>query len=244
LCNFERIGSSFVQPLRKAETKVITLPNPEKLAKKGHFLEAAKIYQGRAVQEGDEHKKRRFLNFAARYYESAGEFSLSVKCFLESKDVDRALASAVIAKNAKILSNALVEAGYKQEEIVRLLLRCGLKLVEAREFAEAHAFAREAYGFGHSVVAEAMLGLIDGYVQGSSEKVAASAKALRIPSESDLLAREIGFVANKFLASMPKVAGQAKEMPTHCPECGAPLPAKRRGRVIECQYCGYPVRLD
>jgi hypothetical protein len=127
---------------------------------------------------------------------------------------------------------------------VRLLLGCGLRLVEAREFAEAHTFAREAYGFGHSVMAEALLGLIDGYMQNSSEKVAASVKALRIPSESDSLAREIGFVANKFLVNMPKVAGEAKELPTHCPECGAPLPAKRKGRVIECEYCGYPVRLD
>lgn len=220
------------------------MPNPEKLVKKGRFFEAAKIYHERAAQERDEHKKRRFFNFAARYYESAGEFSLAVKCFLESKDMDRALVAAVRARNAKILSNALVEAGYKQEDIVKLLLKCGLRLVEAREFAEAHAFAREAYGFGHSIMAEALLGLIDGYMQGSSEKVAASVKSLRIPSESDSLAREIGFVANKFLVGMPKVAGEAKEMPTHCPECGAPLPAKRKGRVIECEYCGYPVRLD
>ena len=232
-----------MQSLWKTETKVIPLPNPEKLAKRGRFLEAAKIYRERAVQERDEHKKRRFLNFAARYYESAGEFSFAVRCFLESKDVDRALASAVMAKNAKVLSNALVESGYKQEEIVRLLLRCGLKFVEAKEFAEAQTFAKEAYGFGHLVIAEALLGLVEGCMQSSSEKVAASVKTTQILSESDSLAREIGFLANKFLVSMPKVAGQAKEMPTHCPECGAPLPAKRKSRVIECEYCGYPVRL-
>jgi len=221
------------------------LTGQEKFAEeiKRHF-DAARHYQERAAQERDQHKKRRFLNFAGRYYESAGEFSLAEKCFLESKDMDRALGSAVRAKNAKILSNALVEAGYKQEEIVRLLLKCGLKFIEAKEFAEAHIFAKEAYEFGRPVTAEALLALIDGYIQGSSEKVAASVKALRIPGESDPLAREIGFVANKFLLSMPKVAGEAKEMPTHCPECGAPLPAKRKGRVIECEYCGYPVRLD
>lgn len=233
-----------MQPLWKAEAKVVVLRNPEKLVKKGRFLEAAQIYYERAKQERDEHKKRRFLNFAARYYESAGEFSLAVKYFLESKDMDRALAAAVTAKNPKILSNALVEIGYKQEEIVKLLLRCGLRSVEAREFTEAHQFAREAYGFGHPVTAEAMLNLIDGYMQSNSEKVANSVKALQIPSESDSLAREISFVANKFLGSMPKVAGQPKEMPTHCPECGAPLPAKQKGRIIECEYCGYPVRLD
>ncbi|HML03089.1 MAG TPA: zinc ribbon domain-containing protein [Candidatus Bathyarchaeia archaeon] len=233
-----------MQPLWKPKAKVVILRNPEKLVKKGRFLEAAQIYYERATQDRDEHKKRRFLNFAARYYESAAEFSLAVKCFLESKDPDRALAAAVTAKNPKILSNALVEAGYKQEEIVRLLLKCGLRSLEAREFTETHAFAIEAYGFGHPVMAEALLNLIDGYVQTSSEKIAASIKAMQIPSESDPLAREIGFVANKLLVSMPKVAGQAKEIPTHCPECGAPLPAKRKGRIIECEYCGYPVRLD
>jgi tetratricopeptide (TPR) repeat protein len=220
------------------------LPNPEKLVKERRFFDAAKIYHERAVQERDDHKKRRFLNFAARYYESAGEFSLAMKCFLESKDLDRALASAVKAKNGKILSNALIEAGYKQEEIVRLLLKCGLRLVEAREFAEAHTFAGEAYGLGHSAIAEALLTFIDGCVQSSPERVIASIKALQIPSESDSLAREISFVANKFLTSMPKVSGSAKEIPTHCPECGAPLSAKRKGKVIECEYCGYPVRLD
>jgi len=233
-----------MQPLWKPKTKVVILRNPEKLVKKGRFLEAAQIYYERATQERDEHKKRRFLNFAARYYESAAEFSLAVKCFLESKDMDRALAAAVTAKNPKILSNPLVEAGYKQEEIVKLLLTCGLRSVEAREFIGAHAFARDAYGFGQPVMAEAMLNLIDGYMQSSSEKVAASVKAVQVPSENDPLAREIGFVANKLLVSMPKVAGQAKEIPTHCPECGAPLPAKRKGRIIECEYCGYPVRLD
>lgn len=220
------------------------MPNAEKLAKKGHFSEAAKIYYDRATHETDEHKKRRFLNFAARYYESAGEFSLAVKCFLGSKDVDRALISAVTAKNPKILSNALAETGYEQDEIVRLLLKCGLRLVESRKFAEANAFAKEAYGFKHSIMAEALLNLIDGYMQSSSEKIAASSKVLQIPSESDPLAREIGFVADKFLASMPKITIEAKEIPTHCPECGAPLPARRKGKVIECEYCGYPVRLD
>ena len=220
------------------------MPNPEKLVKKGHFFEAAKIYHERAVQERDDHKKRRFLNFAARYYESAGEFSLAIKCFLESKDMDRALASAIKAKNAKILSNALFEEEHKQEEIVMLLLKCGLGLVEAKEFVQAHAFAKEAYGLGHSAIAEALLTFIDGCVQSSPEKVTASIRALQIPSESDSLAREISFVANKFLTSMPKVTGNTKEIPTHCPECGAPLPAKRKGRVIECEYCGYPVGLD
>ena len=219
------------------------MPNPEKLAKKGHFFEAADIYRERAVQEKDEPKKRRFLNFAARYYESAGEFSLAIKCFLASKDLDRALSSAVIAKNAKILSNALIESGYKQEEVVRLLVRCGLKLVSEKEFAEAQTFAKEAYGFGHSVIAEALLDLVEGYMQSNSEKVAVSAKTVQILTESDSLAREIGFLANKFLISIPKIAGETKEMPTHCPECGAPLPTKRKGRVIECEYCGYPVRL-
>jgi hypothetical protein len=221
------------------------LPNPEKLTKEGRFLEAAKIYQERALREKDEHKRRRFLNFAGRYYEVAGEFSLAVKCFLESGDVDRAVGAAARAKSPKVLSNALAEAGYKEEETVRLLLKCGLQLVEGREFAEAHLFAKEAYGFGHGILAEALMGLIDGYMLGSAEKVAASAKAVRVLGESDSLAREIGFVANKFLAAMPKDAsGGVKEFPSHCPECGAPLPVKRHGRIIECEYCGYPVRLD
>lgn len=221
------------------------LPNSEKLAKEGRFLEAAKIYQERASREKDEHKRRRFLNFAGRYYETAGEYSLSVKCFLESRDVDRAVGAAVKAKSPKVLSNAFAEAGYKEEETVRLLLKCGLQLVEARMFVEAHLFAKEAYGFGHSVLAEALMGLIDGYMLGSAEKVSASVKAVRVLGESDSLAREIGFVASKFLAAIPKgVSGGVKEFPSHCPECGAPLPVKRKGKIIECEYCGYPVRLD
>lgn len=147
------------------------MPNPEKLAKEGRFLEAAKAYQERAMEQKDEHKRRRFLNFAGRYYESVGEFSFAVKCFLESGDADRALGSAVKARNPKVLSNALVEAGYKEEDVVRLLLKCGLLLVDARMFAEAHLFAKEAYGFGHGVLAEALMTLIDGYMLGSAEKI-------------------------------------------------------------------------
>jgi hypothetical protein len=222
----------------------MVFPRLEELAKEGRFLEAAKVYQEHASQEMDEHKRRRFLNFAGRYYEVAGEFSLAVKCFLESGDVDRTVGAAVKGKSPKVLSNALAEAGYKEEETVRSLLKCGLQLVEAREFAEAHLFAKEAYGFGHGVLPEALMGLIDGYMLGSSEKIAASVKALRVPAESDALAREIGFVANKFLATMPKASGEVKEFPSHCPECGAPLPVKRHGKIIECEYCGYPVRLD
>lgn len=223
----------------------LALPNPEKLAKEGRFLEAAKVCQEHASHEKDEHKRRRFSNFAGRYFEVAGEFSLAVKCFLESGDVDRAVGAAVKGKSPKALSNALAEAGYKEEETARLLLTCGLQLVEAREFAEAHLFAKEAYGFGHGVLAEALMGLIDGHMLDSSEKIAASVRALRVPAESDALAREIGFVANKFLATMPKGAGGgAKELPSHCPECGAPLPVRRHGKIIECEYCGYPVRLD
>jgi transposase len=118
-----------------------------------------------------------------------------------------------------------------------------LQLVDAREFAGARAFAKEAYDMGRSSLAEALINLVDGYLEGKPDKIASSVKATRIPGESDVLAREINFVAGKFLASVPKLSGEVK-VPTRCPECGAPLPLKAKGRVIECEYCGYPVRLD
>jgi hypothetical protein len=220
------------------------LTNPEELAKQGRFLEAAKAYCEKALQERDMHKRRRFLNFAGRCYESAEEFSLSTKCFLESGDVDRALESSVKSGNPKVLSNALIETGHKQEEAVELLLKCALQLTEQKEFVKARAFAKEAFGISRSQLTEAMINMIDGVLEGKSERVASSVKAIQLLGEDNSLAREIDFVANKFLASMPKVESGAKEPPAQCPECGAPLPPKRKGKIIECEYCGFPVRLD
>ena len=220
------------------------MPNPTKLAENGRFLEAAKLYQERALRQKDVHKKRRFLNFAGRYYEAAGEFSLASKCFLESDDVERALGSAVKAKNPKIFSNAFLEVGCGKDEEARLLLKKAVGLVASGEFVDARLFAKEASELTRSVLAEALMGLIDGYMEGKGEKIALSVKSTRVLAESDSLAREINFVANKFLAIVPQASGDVTEFPTRCPECGAPLPVKRKGKIIECDYCGFPVRLD
>jgi hypothetical protein len=219
------------------------LTNPETLAKEGRFLEAAKAYCEKALREKDVHKRRRFLNFAGRFYESAGEFSLSAKCFLESGDVDRALESSVKSGNPKVLSNALIETGHKEEETVELLIKCALQLAEQKEFVKARAFAKEALDIKRSQLTEAVINMIDGVLEGKSEKVASSVKATQFLGENDSLAREINFLANKFLASMPKMGSETKP-PTRCPECGAPLPPKMKGKFIECEYCGFPVRLD
>jgi hypothetical protein len=221
------------------------LTDPEELAEEGRFLEAAKLCCEKAQRERDVHKRRRFLNFAGRFYEAAGEFSLSVKCFFESGDVDRGLESSMRAKSAKVLSNALAETGRSSEDTAELLLRCSLRLLESHEWADARVFAKEAHDVGHSSLADAMISLIDGVIEGNALKVAACVKATRIQHEEDVLRREINFVAGKFLASMPKAVNEeAKEIPSECPECGAPLPHKRKGKVIECEYCGFPVRLD
>lgn len=210
----------------------------------GRVLEAAEAYREKALREKDVHKRRRFLNFAGRCYESAEQFSLSAKCFLESGDMDRAVSSTVKSKSPKILSNALAEAGHKEDETIALLLKCVMQLAERGEFVEARAFAKEALDLKRSQLTEAMINMIDGVLEGKPEKVASSAKATRFLCENDPLAREINFVANKFLASMPKGESGAKEPPSECPECGAPLPRNRRGKVVECDYCGFPVRLD
>jgi hypothetical protein len=220
------------------------LTNPKKLAEEERFLETAKAYYEKALRERDVHKRRRFLNFAGRFYESAGEFSLSAKCFLESGDLDRTLESAVKSGNPKVLSSTLAETGHSKEETLELLLRCSLQLLEARENNGARAFAGEAHNVGPSPLTDAMISLVDGVIENNSEKVASCAKATRFQSERDILAREINFVANKFLVSMPKVAREAKEVPDQCPECGAPLPPKRKGKIVECEYCGFPVRLE
>jgi hypothetical protein len=220
------------------------LKNPEKLAEEKRFLEAAKAYCEKALRERDVHKRRRFLNFAGRFYESAGEFSLSAKCFLESGDVDRALESSVKSGNPKVLSNALTETGHKEDDTIELLLKCALQLAEQREFVKARVFAKEALDIKRSQLTEAMINMIDGVLEGKSEKVVSSVKATRFQGKDDPLAREINFLANKFLANMPKGESEAKEPPTRCPECGAPLPPKGKGKIIECEYCGFPVRLD
>jgi hypothetical protein len=219
------------------------LTNPEELAEEGRFLEAANAYREKALRERDVHKRRRFLNFAGRFYESASEFSLSAKCFLESGDLDRALESSVKSGHPRVLSNALIETGHKEEEMIELLLKCALQLVEQKDFVKARAFAKEALDIRRSELTEAMFSMIDGVLEGKSEKVASSVKATQFLGENDSLAREINFVANKFLASMPKIGSETKP-PTRCPECGAPLPPKRKGKFIECEYCGFPVRLD
>ena len=219
------------------------MTKPEKLAEEGRFLEAAKAYHEKALRERDVHKWRRFLNFAGRFYESAGEFSLSAKCFLESGDVNRALESAVKSGNPKVLSNALTETRHKEEETINLLLKSALQLAEQKEFVKARAFAKEALDIKRLQLTEAMISMIDGVLEGKSEKVASSVKATRFLGENDSLAREINFVANKFLASIPKTGNETKP-PTRCPECGAPLPPKMKGKFIECEYCGFTVRLD
>lgn len=220
------------------------LTKPEKLMEEGRVLEAAEAYRQKALRQKNVHKRRRFLNFAGRYYESAGEFSLSAKCFLDSGDMNRAVQAAVKSGNPKILSNALAETGHKEDETVGLLLKCALQLAERRDFAQARAFAKEALDLKRSPLTEAMINMIDGVLEGKPDKVASSAKATRFLGEDEPLAREINFVANKFLAGMPKVESAVKGPPTECPECGAPLPQKRKGKFVECDYCGFPVRLD
>ena len=232
-----------MQPLRYAQTKVDRLSNPETPAEEGRFRETAKTYCEKAQREKDVHKRRRFLNFAGRFYESASDFSLSTKCFLQSGDVGRALESSMKSGNPKILSNALSETDHEQEELIELLLKCALHLAEQKEFVEARAFAKEALGIKRSPPTEAMLSMIDGVLEGKSEKVASSIKATQFLGESDSLAREINFIANKFLASMPKTEGEPKPL-TRCPECGAPLPRARKGKIIECAYCGFLVKLE
>ncbi|MGQ9566377.1 MAG: hypothetical protein ACUVT5_07570 [Candidatus Bathyarchaeales archaeon] len=220
------------------------MPTPEELIEQGCFLEAAKLYHEKALKAKNIHERRRFLNFAGRCYESAGESSLATKCFLEAGDLELALASAIKAKNPLVLSTALAESGRKND-IVDLLLKCALRLVEAREFGAARSFCKEALKFRHSDLATAMIYLIDGFMEGKSEKVVLSVKQARASNEDTTLAREISFIANKFLANMPKVPSQAKEIPKRCPECGAPFPLqKRRSKVIECEYCGFMLRID
>lgn len=220
------------------------MSNPKKPTEERLFLEAAKSYQEQALKQKNIHKKRRFLNFAARHYEAAGEFSLASKCFLASDDTERALGSAVKAKNPKIFSNAFLEAGQEKDEAARLLLKEAVVLVSSGAFADTRLFAKEAYDLNHSILAEALITLVDGYMEGKSEKIALSVKNTRVPAESNSLAREINFIANKFLTNMPKASGDVKTVPTHCPECGAPLPLKGKGKIFECEYCGFPVRFD
>jgi len=220
------------------------VPTPEELAEQGRFLEAARLYLEKALKAKDVHERRRFLNFAGRCYESAGEPSLAAKCFLEASDLETALASAIKAKNPLVLSTALVETGRKNE-VVNLLLKCALRLIETREFGVARSFCKEALKFRRSDLATALVYLIDGFIEGKSEKVVLSIKLARASHEDAELTREISFIANKFLANMPKVPNQAKEIPRRCPECGAPFPLqKRHGKIIECEYCGFMVRID
>jgi len=214
------------------------------MAKEGHVREAAEAYCEKASQENDPHKRRRFLNFAGRYYEAAGDFSQSAKCFLESGDVERALGSAVKSGDPKTLSTALTETEHKEEETVKLLLKCSLGLIEKKDFIKARAFAKEASGVKRSPLTEATVNIVDGLMENKADKVASIVKAIGPMGVNDPLAREIGFVANMLLSKMPKSDGAAKEPPTLCPECGAPLPQKWKGKMIVCEYCGYPVRLD
>ncbi|MEM2102289.1 MAG: hypothetical protein QXM22_02100, partial [Candidatus Bathyarchaeia archaeon] len=176
--------------------------------------------------------------------ESAGESSLAIKCFLEAGDLEAALTSAVKAKNPLVLSTALVETGRKNE-VVNLLLKCATRLGEARECGAARIFCKEALKVEHSDLATALIHMIDGFMEGKSEKVILSIQMARASHEDAELAREISFIANKFLANMPKVPNQAKEIPRRCPECGAPFPLqKRRSKIIECEYCGFMMRID
>lgn len=212
--------------------------------KEGHVLEAAEVWREKASGEKDVHKRRRFLNFAGRCYEAVGEFSLSAKSFLESGDVDRAVQASVKSGNPKVLSNALAESGHKEDETLALLMKTALQLSERKDFVNARAFAKEAVDMKRDPLTEAMVNMIDGVIEGKPEKLASVAKTTRFLGENDPLAREIGFMANKFSANMPKVEGGTKVPPMECPECGAPLPLKRKGKVVECAYCGFPVRLD
>jgi hypothetical protein len=240
----QRLRHAKMQQMRRTKPKVNTLPNPKNPAEKASFLEAAKTYRAHALKQKDTHKKRRFLNFAARYYEAAGEYSLATKCFLASDDVERALGSAVKAKNPKIFSNAFLEAGHEKDETARLLLTEAVELVDSEELIDARTFAKEVYELNRSVLAEALMMLVDGYMEGKDEKITLSVKSTRVLAESDPLAREINFVANKFLAKMPKPPSDVKAIPTRCPECGAPLPLKKKGKILECEYCGFLAKLN
>ena len=158
--------------------------------------------------------------------------------------MDRALVASVKSGNPKVLSNALAETGHKEEKTIELLLKCVLQLAEQREFAKARAFAKEALDLKRSQLTEAAISMIDGVLEGKAEKVSFTVKATRFLGENDSLTREVSFVASKLLANMPKIESGARTPPTECPECGAPLPKKRKGKIVECDYCGFPVRLD
>jgi len=224
------------------------LPNPEKLAKQGKFDEAAKLFYEKASTTKSIFEKRRYLDSAARCYESAGEYSLATKCFLEAGNLEAALKAGIKSRKPEEFSKALIHHR-NIKEAVSFLMTCSLDLMERKNFVDAKKFCEEALRIEQSPLPEALMNVINGVIENSSEKIVNGLRISRNISESSDLATKITFIAKSILAELSPAQlevshKEKKPVVSRCPNCGALLPRQRTySDTVQCPYCGCIVRI-
>lgn len=225
------------------------MPNPEKLAKQGKFYEAAKSFYEKANTTKSIFKKRRYLDSAARCYESAGEYFLATKCFLEAGNLEAALKAGMKSKKPEDLSKALIHHR-NTEEALSFLITCALDLMKQQNFVDAKKFCEEALRIEQSPLPEALMNIINGVIENSSEKIVNGLKISRAISEKNHdLATKITFIAKSILAEFSPAQldvsrKEKKPVISRCPNCGALLPKKKTySDTVQCPYCGCVVRM-
>jgi tetratricopeptide (TPR) repeat protein len=227
------------------------LPSAEKLAMKGQYLEAAQLFEQRASIAEDPADRCRCLDSAARCYESAGELSSAVTCYVKtgsSRAREAAMNVCTRSGHPEYLSNALNQLG-KKEEAIRLLVDCSLNLLIDGKAVEAQKFCAEAMQLDSKNGSRLLDGLgnvLVGTVENDPEKINLG---IRICQDADYkdsaVAERITLFASKVLSRFDSVCMTSRRLntgPRACPKCGAPLPNRSLlSEVTKCQYCGSEV---
>jgi len=226
------------------------LPDPEKLAKQGKYKEAAELFQQRANGTKNLFERRRYLDSAARCYETAGDYASAIRCFLEVENFETAINACMKCKNPKYLTQALTQQTKK--EVVRALVICSLNFLREQNFIDAQIFCEEAISLNDgSQLPEALINILIGCKEYDRERIIDGLKITQdIVNEDVDLVSEIAFIGKNLLSEIPQTQSsqvlneQKKQNELFCSRCGAPFPKhKLYSKVIKCEYCGYTTKL-
>ena len=230
------------------------MPNAEKLARNGQYHEAAQLFEQQATCANDPSEKRRFFDSAGRCFESAGELSSAIACFVKadsSRARDAAVNACIKSGHPEYLSNALNQLGRK-EDAIRLLTTCSLNLLREGNAPKAQRFCDEALKLDSengSRLPDGLMSVLVGVVENDPEKINAG---IRICQNADYVdsavADEIVLFATTTLSKFSNVRVISKKPAegnlrnAACPKCGAPFPelSLRLGSA-KCQFCGYQI---
>jgi tetratricopeptide (TPR) repeat protein len=237
------------------------LPSAEKLAKKGHYHEAAQLFEQQAICANNPYERSRDFDSAGRCYESAGELSSAVACYVKAGDSrSREIAASVCTRSGhpEYLSAAMSQPG-ETEDAIRLLIICSLNLLKEGKTSQAQRFGEEAFKLNSanaSQLTNGFINVLNGVVENNPEKINAGIKMCQNVDFADsaladeiipFAREELSKFSNVIVASTKKSEEERprRALALVCPKCGAPVlnPILGTGRV-KCEYCGTEIVVE